>query len=67
MAVDEINIQLSMKIFLTAFYFYAFMVHSFYDCNLRAYLMKADYEPIADNAQDFYEQVLNMLILMHLY
>ncbi len=48
-----------MKIFLTSFYFYAFMVHSFYDCNLRAYLMRADLEPVVDNAKDIFEQVIH--------
>ena len=58
MAVNHINIKLSMKIFLTAFYFYSFMLHSFYDCNLRAYLMSTDYEPVANTAKDIYEQVI---------
>ncbi len=58
MAVEEVNIQLSMKVFLTSFYFYSFMIHSFYDCNLRAYLMSADLEPTAETAKDFYEQVM---------
>ena len=56
MAVHEVNIQLSMKIFLTAFYFYSFMIHSFYDCNLRAYLMSSDFGLVAENAEDFYKQ-----------
>ncbi len=57
MAVDEINIPLSMKTFLTGFYFYALMVHAFYECNLRAYLMSKDSEPVVDTAKDIYEQV----------
>ena len=57
MAVNEANVNLSMNLFLTAFYIYAFMIHAFYDCNLRAYLMKSDFEPVVDNAKDIYDQV----------
>ncbi len=57
MSVDVVNIHSSMQIFLICFYFYAFMIHSFYDCNLRAYLLSADMEPIVETAQDIYQQV----------
>ncbi len=56
MAVNGINIKLSLNIFLTAFYVYSFLLHAFYDCNLRAYLMSANYEPVANTAKDVYEQ-----------
>ncbi len=45
-----------MKLFLACFYAYAFMTHSFYDCNLRAYLMTVDLEPVVDTAKDIYDQ-----------
>ena len=56
MAIKETKMKTSLKILLAFFYFYAFMMHAFYDCNLRAYLMSADMEPIVDTAQDVYEQ-----------
>ncbi len=46
-----------------AFYFYAFMLHSFYECNLRTYLMSSDFEPVVDTTKDVYEQVGTTLVL----
>ncbi len=51
------HMKVSMKIFLASFYVYAFMIHAFYDCNFRAYLMITEFEPVADTAKDIYEQV----------
>ncbi len=54
--MEKINVKLSLNIFLLSFYIYAFLIHAFYDCNLRAYLMSADLEPFAETAKDIYEQ-----------
>lgn len=43
------------------------MLHSFYDCNLRAYLMHVDFEPDADTAKELYEQLMQILMyIMHI-
>lgn len=60
MAVEETNLKFSLSIFLACFYIYAFMIHAFYDCNLRAYLMSPNLEPVADNAREIYEQVTKL-------
>ncbi len=52
----------SVKIFLFSWIIYVFFVHSAYDCNLRAYLMKQDLGPIVDSAQDIMNQ--NRLLLI---
>ncbi len=54
---DGKTLKMSMRIFLMFFYLYAFMIHAFYDCNLRAYLMIVEFEPHVDTSKDIYEQV----------
>ena len=46
----------STNILLVTWYAYTFLVHAAYDCNLRAYLMSADLEPVVNNAKDIYHQ-----------
>ncbi len=57
MIVEGTNAHVSFKIFMTGFYFYTFMTHAFYECNLRAYLMISDLEPFVDIPRDIIEQV----------
>ncbi len=52
----------AINIFLLSWYIYAFLIHAFYDCNLRAYMMFVDREPAIDTAQDMIDQVCNMFI-----
>ncbi len=62
MTVEGYNLNLSMKIFMTGFYFFTFMIHSFYECNLRAYLMKNDLEPYVDTPKDMIDQGRKLFI-----
>ncbi len=57
MTMLDKNQRLSMRIFVFHFSMYAFLIHAFYDCNLRAYLMVADLEPVVESAKDIYDQV----------
>ncbi len=46
----------SVNIFLISWTWYAFFVHSLYDCNLRAYMLAADKSPLVDSVQDIWDQ-----------
>ena len=50
----------AVKFFLLVWYVYTMLMHWFYDCNLRAYMMAADFEPEVDSSWDIYEQVLKL-------
>ncbi len=47
----------SANVFLISWTWYAFFVHSLYDCNLRAYMLTADKSPLVDSVQDIWDQV----------
>ncbi|XP_059099218.1 glutamate receptor ionotropic, delta-2-like [Tigriopus californicus] len=40
------------RLFLLANFFYLFFLFSSYECNLRAYLMSVDYEPVVNSEKD---------------
>ncbi len=46
----------SVNVFLYIWYLYSFIVHASYDCNLRAYVMLAEFEPVVENAEDIINQ-----------
>ncbi len=48
--------SISVNVFLLSWSIYAFLVHSFYDCNLRAYMMAVDREMPIDTVQDMIKQ-----------
>ncbi len=35
---------------------FTFLIHASYDCNLRAYLLRVDTEPVVETAKDMYDQ-----------
>ncbi len=49
--------KVPIRIFFLFWYIYTYLIHQFYDCNLRAYLMSVDLEPLIDSAQDIHENV----------
>ncbi len=55
----------SAVIFLHFWFLYAFIIQAAYDCNLRAFLMSADFEPTVETAKDIIEQVKNRLFISY--
>ncbi len=54
----------SANVFLMSWTWYAFFIHSMFDCNLRAYLMIADRTPQVDSIRDIWDQVCGIILAL---
>ncbi len=50
------NKQGAVKILLMSWFVFYFLIHAAYECNLRAYMLRASFEPVVDKGEDIVKQ-----------